>query len=293
MRFPCENYLRFLLVGGHSRWTIRDIRTYIQRLGYPDPKSEYLLLLRNDLERTRPRPYDPDSREGRTWLRGQGLWPLSFPNMVADTSSEILGDPEARPALEALIISGIPMPHVQKYFSELRGIEFSLDVIEHYAHFYWNRPLLRMEEWLEFLSEYVDGSQLAVCYMADPEYALYHLGVRTEALDIREMVEESGRMSYFRLQETRLAPVGDVDAARNFKIYQDGLIRVYQEVRGSSALSQIMEQLRQFGLKFQDKEDKILNADIPEGNILDGTVSATPLLTDGVEETNGTPVAGR
>lgn len=269
MRFPCENYIRFLLCGGESRWTLKDVATHIRRLGYPEPDEIYLAQLRRDLEKIRPKPFDLSSVKTRRWLKDIGLWDISYPSDMSDAAVEILWDPELRPAMEVLILSGIQYEQVEPYLAEVRGRKVSKDLVEHYTYYYWNTKLLRQQEWMEFLNEYPDGQQLKVCYVAKPEYSLHHLGLLHATPDVRQMVNEQAMEAYFRSQETRLMPIGE-EFARTYKLLSDVLLRAFEQIRGHSELSKLLDQVRSVGMKLKEPRSNLVSG-VGDSQIVDGT----------------------
>ena len=269
MRLPCENFIRYLLTGGDSRWSFADVRRYLERLGYPQPTRPYLMRLREDLEQSRPKPYLVGGSPPRRWLHAQGLLPLYERDDAADNASEILGDTEMRPLVESILISGIPLNHAQGIIKGLRGTTPTLETLQHYYDFYWNRGLLRQEEWLKFLVDYPDGDALSLVYLSPPDYLMHHLGVQNDK-SLQEMIRESANIAYIRLLETRVLSLSN-DTANIIAKLSRVLTSADQQISSTDKLGQLIEQMRSVGLSLMDADIKKLS-EAPSGEILDGTV---------------------
>ena len=269
MRLPCENFVRYLLTGGEARWSFADVRRYITRLGYPQPTRPYLLRLREDLGQSRPKPYLVGGAPSSRWLRGQGLLPLYERDAAADNASEILGDTEMRPLVEAILISGIPLNHAQGLIKDLRGVTPTTETLQHYHDFYWNRGLLRQEEWINFLQDYPDGDALMLVYLSPPDYLMFHLGVKVDK-SLQEMIRESANIAYIRLLETRMMSMSS-DTANIIAKLSRVLTAADQQVSTTDKLGQLIAQLRSVGLSLMDTDLEQMS-EIPAGEILDGTV---------------------
>jgi len=278
VRFPCEKYLSCLLIGAEGRWSLDDVALHVERLGYPRPTKDYLLSLRTRLDRDRPRPYLVGGRPPRGWLEAKGLVDFFYPSEACQEAFEFLGDSQIRPYLEAVLISGIPLLQGQSLFKDLIGHEPPIQALEFYGDYYWNRTLLRQDEWIKFLAHYQDGVPLSIVYVSPPDYLLHHLGVESN-LSLQEKISRGADITYVRLLETRLMGLNS-DTARIIKQLFDCLVNADRVASNIDKVGKLIEQLRAVGLRFDDTLAQRI-FEVPEGEVLDGTVLQIPVRTEG------------
>lgn len=279
LRWPCERYIQYLIVGGEARWAFADIRRHIQHLGYPPPALDYLVNLRDRLERTRPKPYLIGGQPPEEWLRSVGIWDLVCENRSAQAAYRILGDHDLRMAVEAAILSGIPFNQVIPLVNQILGEDLRDEDFHTYRRFFWDRSLLMPIQWHDFLDLYPGGRSLALCYKLDPSYTLHHLGVEIETLDTRTMIFRVAQIAFFRCVETESMEAG-LSTAKQTRSYAATITDAHRELSGATELGRIIDQVKQIGLKRKKKEDlKKLAERVPESSIIDGTTitkSSTP-----------------
>ena len=277
VRFPCENYLKYLLIGGKARWSYADIQRHMEGLHYPPPETEYLEQLAANIHSTRPKPYLIGGKAPKVWMQDHGLWAIYHDTHTFKQATELLESTEYRPAMEAFIISGVSREHTVLYIKELFGLEILPVVFDVYEHAYWDRRLLTTDEWLAFLKIYPGGRGLNTCFMADPRYTLHYLGVDIKDLDMRGMIQHVAQDAYFRIQELRGAPASKV--SRAVSDYAEILLSANREMGGATTLSQLLEQVHALGLELQKKAiSELSDTRIEEATILDGTVIAGELV---------------
>ena len=267
MRLPCENYIRYLLVGGRDRLSLQEIKRQILILGYSEPGTDYLIALRSDLEESRPKPFMLEDPKVRQWLMDNGFWELTYPTSEVRTAFSILGTPEQRLLLEALLLCGIPDEEIPASFHEKTGVELTSEVVETYEYYFWNRAFFSQRGWREFLKYYVDdGPLLTKCLTGDPEYTLVLFRIRAD-IGTSVMLGSMARAAFLRYQET-IGMTMSTDVSRIMKNMADIALSVAQQMGSTDKLGQAVEELRQISVANRDPKAP---PPIPEKNILDGS----------------------
>lgn len=272
MRFPCENYLRWLLLGVDTRFSVADVQQHAKFLGFPPPPEDYLLSLRESMEHSRPKPMSLDRQDCRDWLRQQGLFGLCYQNDYVRGAMEILWDGEMRPSVEALLLSGISLEQVSESMLKICGTAPKKELLEFYCHFFWNVKHLRQDEWMDFLVNYPQGHYLKVCYISKPEYTLYHLGLGG-SVDSRTQMEEMATQAYYRSEELRAEPTTEL-TARALKHLADVRARIFEVTLGHSQIGEILDEVRSIGMHLEEPR-KVFMGVVDRSRVLDGTVMAT------------------
>lgn len=177
-RQPNEYWLKYMLVfSGATREQIRETAK-MHRLTPPD--LTYLRSLSTQLDLTKPNPFRRESTGGRAWIRRQRIMSLAVEDSHAVGARSLLDDNKVRPILEALIMAGMEPSDISTYVRLITKRAVPADTVDKYRHYFWNRDLLSVAEWGEYLHKHPNGSTLMSCHHLGSEYALWTVGYRVE-----------------------------------------------------------------------------------------------------------------
>lgn len=240
MKFPCEFFLRHLLVMQKPE----AVAEYIQRYGYPEPSLEYLEGLKVKLEKSRPAPFIRKSHRARAWLRKQRIASAYNKTDMMVKADRWTRSSVIRSALETLLIAGLSEEDISFNIGMLTGTDFELEAVQLYAHYFWNRDVMTYGEWQTFLEAYPNGRELRYMYTVEPMVALWKVGVIPD-IDDADSLAKIHADSYVRMQELNTAP-NTLKTAMTYSYWSTAHFRAIDEKRqGSHALTRILHHMHE------------------------------------------------
>ena len=148
-RSPAEFFIKFLLTKQeHDDATILRM---LEEYGLVSISSNYIKGLGDKL--SFPDPWEPTSVEGKKLLKAEGVYDLWFPNGQAKEAWEILAKPQLRSDTEQLLLSPLRIEEVTRRLNEHHSVSLSVEGVRAYGHYFWNKSLLPMHEWVALLEE--------------------------------------------------------------------------------------------------------------------------------------------
>lgn len=243
MKFPCEYFLKHLLVMQGSE----GVAEYIQKYGYPEPSAEYLAKLHAEVQKNRPVPFIPRSRKVRSWRRRLKISSAAIRSPLMVKAERWTRSTIIRTALEMLLIAGLPPEQVANNMTLLAGVTFEVEAVQLYAHYFWNRSVLTYGEWQIFLEHYPNGRELRYLYTVDPAVALWKTGVIPDVDDSVALDRLQGD-TYMRMQELNTHP-NTLKTAMTHSYWAGTYFKTKEEKRqGAHALTKILHHMHEMSL---------------------------------------------
>jgi hypothetical protein len=247
LRHPSENFIKYLMTRDDPNMQQDPLITYaVTSFGFPQPKPDYLVWLRNDVTSRIPPDFTPHNKYHRAsvkFLRQEGIYGLHNPDDAAREANLIVGHIRARPMIEQLLLGHIEPHFIAKKVNSRLGEHFTAAGIEAYKHYYWNVPLLRVEEWALLLSD--DGqkkSKALAILQIGPQMALHASDFQQE-IESKVMIREMLEAVYFDFQEWKKQPLSE---ARTKMIAQCVKSAAMLDERLSQADAHLKESLKAF-----------------------------------------------
>jgi hypothetical protein len=248
----------------------QNVADMVENLGYPRPPIGYLREVQLAMRRNRPSPYVPDSREARAWVRFQKIQAMEARSPETQEALELLADPNYRPVIELLLISATPIQGISENLLSLSGRSVSTEVIDVYAHYFWNRNLLTQKQWSNFLEDYPGGKDLLQCYLADSTVALWKVGINPQ-LDDKVILDKVLGDAFMRWLELLVEP-NSIDVARKAAVWSSVLFKAIEERReGPATLARALEDMYQMSLRLKSMPVKDARA------LLDSNATVTDI----------------
>lgn len=177
-RHPNEYWLKYLLT--FTTASLSEVSSAAEMYRMVAPPTSYLKALRTSLESSKPSPFDIRNATTRAWTRRQRMMSMTLNEPAVVGARTILSDNKIRPVFESLILADASIADIVKYTRAITGQTVTQEVVEKYRHYFWNRELLSMDEWSDYLKGYPNGKSLMSCYNQGLEFALWRLGYRVE-----------------------------------------------------------------------------------------------------------------
>lgn len=209
-RIPYEFYAKALL----ARREVADVATTLAAEGYELPDKGYLPGLRRALLADRPDPCVPRSRKEEDWLRSHRIYHLVRGSAEATKLLGLHRSLRIRSALEMTLIGGVTYDEIAEGLHELTGEQYSVEVANLYAHYFWDRDSMSRNDWRAFLvkkdgegpqDKYPSGRLLLGLLESEPTVALWRVGLRPE-LETSVVLDSVIADSFMRWQELKQEP---------------------------------------------------------------------------------------
>jgi len=256
-RTPYEYLAKSLLL----RNGVLEAAAKLSDLGYTDADLDYLRELKRKLLADRPFPYIPGGSEDELWLRAHGIYQLVRREPLALKARALVDDIALRPAVEMLLVAGLPPETVSEKILELSGTKIDVQVIQLFAHYFWNRSLMTQEAWREFLTQqgdngypadrYANGKELYQAYLSDSSVALWRIGLLTD-LDSETVLKTLTHDTYARWQELKLEPNSTGLSLKMERLAAILLKTDEQRKMGTSAIAVALERMHRISLRVRN-----------------------------------------
>lgn len=247
MRLPYEYWLKYLLVSAQA--TTEQIADLCKLHQLPEPEDAYLTRLRNELGGRRHITDVPTLRR----LKIKAL-AKAEPDAVA--ARELLTEYRLRPALELLIISGMPASEISFYAETVLKRVIPPNVVSMYRHYFWNPDLLSNYDWELFFIDCKDNfhtKKLKQSLLRGEEFALWKIGYIKES-EHRGIISNMLYESAMRFKELSAYGNGH-DTALSAKMWAETVFKSAEFLsRDEDAIKSTVEDLNSFALKLGRRE---------------------------------------
>ncbi len=242
MRFPCEYYIRYLLLS----LTVAEVKEQVELLGYPAPNENYLKRLNRETKKVNK----STGKEMRKWARDNRVYSMLAQTKDSVEARQLTVDPNFRSVMETLLMSGLPSDKIAENFSVLSGNPLDSSVVELYEHYFWNRKIMAQDDWEKFLRRYPNGQDLYRCWLSPPAVALWKVGI-SPRLDEKHIVDKILGDSFMRWEETN-SMKNSKDTAITAELWSKVMFKALDERRqGGDALSRILMNMHEATLRLR------------------------------------------
>lgn len=253
-RHPNEYWLKYLIaVSGAS---YKKVSEACDLYSFPTPTRTYYNKLKEQLEKTKPKPFRLDSRRTKGWLRRQRFSSLTHNESDAVAARSLLGDWKIRPIVQTLLISGMETENVPEYVEKLVGRKLRKKVVDHFKHYFWNVALMSPAQWYDYLDglDPREKGTLLSSRTHGPEYALWRLGYRV-AVDKSDVVNMILHEATMRFMETGHMH-NDRHTALTAKLWTEQIFRAMEEQEKAGDIQHALKELKEIAIELKREEIK-------------------------------------
>ena len=251
MKYPYEYWLKYLIISGMSRGDIDEMTALY---GFTPPEDRILDRLEADIDATKPKPFRKNSKKVVNWLRRQRVWSLYDQQKYAVEARNLLGEYKVRRALEFLLIADTPVKECSDYLRVVVGRKINQKVLKFFAHYFWNRDLLTLQQWERYLKErppHPYAEDLLNAYDQGTPYALWKIGYREEVPNdvIVKSILHEATMRFFETSKFD----NNRNTALTAKMWSETVFRALEELdKSGDAVQEILEELKGISIKLDD-----------------------------------------
>jgi hypothetical protein len=168
-RSPSEYFIKFLL--SKQEHTPEVILRMLTDFGLEGISVAYIKKLDDSMD-PYPDPYDPiGDAESKAFLKRQGIHDLWFPLPHVQEAYKILSSPDTRSDLEQLLLSPLRIEDIVTKVNSHKSIKLTVEGVQAFAHYFWNKKLLTMGEWMEYLRDRPMAEQRTSILRVSPDMA--------------------------------------------------------------------------------------------------------------------------
>jgi len=169
-RSPSEVFVRFLL--SQREYDPNTILRMLEDFGLEGLGAGYIKRVQMEMGEF-PNPWEPTKKAGpsRDFLRKWGILDLWFPSPHVKEAYEILANPQLRADVEQLLLSPLRIEEVVTRLNRHHEISLTIEGVQAFGHYFWNKKLLPMHEWVEFLEERPHAMNSVAVLRVSPDMA--------------------------------------------------------------------------------------------------------------------------
>lgn len=269
-RHPSESYIKYLI--SLPREEARSdgwVTLFVEQLGFPKPVPDYLDWLRRDITPKIPADFQPTNKyhaPSVTFLKSEKIYGLYNPDQATQSCFTLLSNARARPIVEDLLLGRLDTKEVAKKVNARLSEFFTADVIDSYAHYFWNVSILKVDDWAILLKDvdFYREHTLAITRVG-PAMALHKNGFQ-QHIDSKTVLSEMRDAVHFDFLEWKMQP-RSINKTKAMAALAKAAIGLDERLsEADSALKESLAAFERFRMK-QSEEGVIDIKEIaPQGN---------------------------
>lgn len=257
MRSPAEFFIKFLL--SQQEHDPNTIIRMAEDFGIPALTSRYVDVLLENMQPF-PEPWDPGQEAGptREYLKKEGIHDLWYPNAHVKEAYEILGHPQLRADAEQLLLSPLRIEETVSRLNKHHEINLTIAGVQAFGHYFWNRKLLPMHEWISLMDERPFVNNHIAVMTVSPDmaaslvpWAMGYSGPPTN-LNTGTVSKRIRDVAFLKILEIERNPA-TLAHSKMMKNYSDVVKMAENEMRQSDvALKDVLQAFEKFRLRRDD-----------------------------------------
>lgn len=256
-RSPAENFIKFLL--SQQEHAVNTILRMLEDFGLEGVSSNYIDKLKIKMEPF-PDPWDPNQKDGETrvYLKQHGIYDLWFPHSHVKEAYEILSTPQLRADVEQLLLSPLRVEDVVARLNDHHGIHLTLEGVSSFGHYFWNKRLLPMHEWVGLMEDrpFVNNNTAIIRVSPDVAQTLvpWVMGYAgpPASLNTGTVAKRMRDIAFLKVLEIERNPA-TLAHSKMMKNYMDVIKAAESELRQSDvALKDVLRAFEKFRLRKDD-----------------------------------------
>lgn len=207
-KHPCEFYIKYLVTRPEGQ-DDRYVRHAVTSLGFPDVSTEILGRVRGELLPKIPAAFNPADRYHRDtvkFLRSEGIWSLYHQDDASRQATTLLVDMKVRDTVEKLLLGGMAHKDLARKVNARFGTFYTATAIQTYEHYFWNVPLLKVQDWTRVFEEMDPRREKTLAILqVGPALALHAVGFQQQ-IESKGVLREMLSGLYFDFREWQSQP---------------------------------------------------------------------------------------
>ena len=168
-RSPSEFFIKFLI--SQREHEANTVLRVLEDFGLLGISSAYIKRIQALME-PYPDPWDHINGDAtKEYLKKHGVRDLWYPNASVKEAYEILSSPQIRADVEQLLLSPLRVEDVVLRVNKHHNVQLTVPGVRAFGHYFWNKSLLPMHEWVELMEERPFSANQAAIVRVSPDVA--------------------------------------------------------------------------------------------------------------------------
>lgn len=150
-RSPAEHFIKYLI--SLQEHDVDTVMRLVEEHNLDRVTQAYVERLKKEVEVPKGWELTKGDPETRAFLRKHGIHDLWFPTPQVQEAFHILSNPQLRADIEQLLISPMRVEEVTRRINKHHQTSLTADGIQSFGHYFWNKKLLSMRDWMSYLSD--------------------------------------------------------------------------------------------------------------------------------------------
>jgi len=257
-RLPFEYFIKYLISKGFE---VPVVASVLRDHGLYGGVANAVTAISNKMEM--PTPFVPTEDKGskadfirtKDWLRREKIKDLWYPNKSAQEAYLILAHPELRENVQQLLLSPLRIENVVSRINSHHKSTLTVDGLRTFGHYFWNRNLLSMGEWVEYLNSVPGSKRAKKMLRVSPDMAdmvvpwLSGMSGMPTNLHSGTIARRMRDLAFMKVLEIEQEDAG-MDHSKTMKNYMDVIRGAESELRQSDvALKDVLGAFEKFHMK--------------------------------------------
>jgi len=189
------------------------------------------------------------------YLRKQNIYELWFPTPAVNEAFKILGDPRLRENTEQLILSSLRFEEIVAKLNKYHVTTLTVEGVSAFQHYFWNRRLLSMTEWVEFMDHKPGSYARITTIIASPDVQdmvvpwLSGMTGPPSSINTGVVARRMRDVAFLKVLEIEKQPASIIHS-KMMKNYMDVITAAENEMRQSDvALKEVLQAFEKFRMK--------------------------------------------
>jgi len=257
-RSPSEFFIKFLI--SQQEHETNAILRLLENYGLDGLTGRYIDQLRVTMDPF-PDPWEPTKTgdtETRRYLKKHGIANLWYPHASVKEAYKILTTPQLRANVQQLLLSPLRVEEVTTRLNKHHSISLTVAGLEAFGHYFWNKSLLAMHEWVNYLDGRPEAYDSITVLRASPDTAqsmvpwVAGLSGPPPSLNTGTVARRMRDVAFLKVLEVERQPA-TLAHSKMMKNYMDVIKAAESEMRQSDvALKDVLSAFDKFRLRKDD-----------------------------------------
>jgi hypothetical protein len=256
---PAEYFIRFLI--SKREYDLGTLVTILEDHQMESVGRRYLEELQEKMEpfpdpwETSPSGDSEAYEETVAYLRKHNIHELWFPTPAVAEAYRILGEPRLRENIEQLILSSLRFEDIVTKANKYHGASLTVEGVSAFQHYFWNRRLLSMSEWIAFMDHKPNAYDRITTLTAAPDMQemvvpwLAGMSGPPPNINTGVVARRMRDVAFMKVLEIERQPASIIHS-KMMKNYMDVITAAENEMRQSDvALKEVLQAFEKFRMK--------------------------------------------
>lgn len=269
VRHPSELFIKYLMLSQAPQASDEWIKYYLEQFAFPSPDPNYLMWIRRELFGKIPPDFQPTNKfhkESVRFLKEEKIYGLYNMDAAVKECLVILTNQRARPMIEDMLLGRIEPRDIAKKVNARLNDFFTVEVIESYAHYFWNVSLLKVDDWAVLLKDVDYRREHTMAILQVGPAMVLHKHNFQQQIDSKTILREIQETLYFDFRDWKAQP-RSINRTKALTVLARATVNIDERLsEADSALKESLAAFERFRMKQAENHVKGMEEIAPVGN---------------------------